>query len=419
MTISIELSNVSKCYKLGQFTVGTLYDDIRESFKSFLKKDSTASEKTRSDEAYLRNPEYWALKNVNIAIKKGDVVGLIGANGAGKSTVLKLCSKITTPTEGTIRIKGKVASLLEVGTGFHPNLTGRENIYLNGAILGMSRSETKSKLREIIEFSECEEFIDTPIKRYSSGMIVRLGFSIAVHLNADILIIDEVLAVGDRSFTQKAIDKIRAIAEDGTRTILFVSHNLALVREVCNAGIVIEQGNAIQYSTIEESIFRYVSMSSERGYSRTFNVDKEIPSIKSLEIDESMLLAGSIAVRVSFDSPFEFVPYVGVTISDENLIPVYRTDCQMHPLTQTPPMVSSGSMRCEIMAPPLHEGEYFISVSLGDQEANYDWKDNALLFDYFPRKITLNKPEFRFRGCINYPAGWSFEGDEPEGLRVN
>ena len=205
-----------------------------------------------------RNDEFWAIKDFNLEIKRGEIVGIIGQNGAGKSTLLKLISQITAPTEGEIYIDGKVSSLLEVGTGFHPELTGRENIYLNGSILGMRRSEINKKVDSIIEFSECKDFIDTPVKRYSSGMYVRLAFAVAVHLKSDILIMDEVLSVGDVQFQKKCIDKIREISKSTDRTILYVSHNLETVKRLCSRCIVIDKGIKKVDGNVKEAIDAYM-----------------------------------------------------------------------------------------------------------------------------------------------------------------
>ena len=239
----LKVSGLGKDYILGTVTGETLKDAIRRR-----KKD---------DGQKLHNESFTALDDVSVEVKKGETLGIIGANGAGKSTLLKLISRITTPTRGEIFIDGKVASLLEVGTGFHPELTGRENIYLNGSILGMSRKEIDSKLNSIIEFSECEQFIDTPVKRYSSGMYVKLAFSVSAHLDADILIMDEVLAVGDVKFQHKCLDKMREIAAQEQRTILYVSHNMESVRRLCKRCIILDHGKIVYDGDTDEACKRY------------------------------------------------------------------------------------------------------------------------------------------------------------------
>lgn len=253
--IVIIVENLSKYYRLGQINNGTLIKDIQSWIALKTGKEDPNS---KIFDIYNGDKEgFWALKDINFEIQKGDRVGIIGRNGAGKSTLLKIISEITTPTTGDIYVKGKIASLLEVGTGFHPEMTGRENIYLNGAILGMSKKEIDSKINEIIEFSEIKKYIDTPVKRYSSGMYVRLAFAVAAHLDSDILIADEVLAVGDAAFQKKALGKMNELSTDTGRTVLFVSHNLNAVRQLCNKGIVLDKGKIIFYGDIEDAVTLY------------------------------------------------------------------------------------------------------------------------------------------------------------------
>src|SRR5437763_1479946 len=219
-----------------------------------------------------RTEEFWALRDINFSVRRGEVVGIIGRNGAGKSTLLKILSRITDPTEGRVKLKGRVASLLEVGTGFHPELTGRENIYLNGAILGMHRAEIRAKFDEIVAFAETEKFLDTPVKRYSSGMYVRLAFSVAAHLEPEILVIDEVLAVGDAEFQKKCLGKMESVARGG-RTVLFVSHNMVAVRSLCSRSILLDQGNIIAEGEVGSTIDAYLTSVRTNGRSqriRTF-----------------------------------------------------------------------------------------------------------------------------------------------------
>ena len=248
-TIAIKVDNLSKHYLLNKSGLpksdtlhGSLINTIKN-FKSITQKKQTT--------------DFWALKDISFEINKGDRVGIIGRNGAGKSTLLKILSRITPPTKGRVEITGKVASLLEVGTGFHGDLSGRENIYLNGSILGMSKQEIDDKFDEIVAFSEVEAFLETPVKRYSSGMYVKLAFSIAAHLNPDILILDEVLAVGDAAFQKKCIDKINDLSSTDQRTILFVSHSISSIRSICNKGLYFESGKLIDYGPIDKIIPQY------------------------------------------------------------------------------------------------------------------------------------------------------------------
>lgn len=242
---AIEFENISKQYRLGLVSTRTLSHDLNRwwTVNVLRKEDPYLKIGETNDRATKGQSDYvWALKDINFKVEQGDVVGIIGKNGAGKSTLLKLLSKVTAPTTGHIRARGRIASLLEVGTGFHPEMTGRENIYMNGAILGMTKQEIRSKLDEIVDFSGCERYLDTPVKRYSSGMTVRLGFAIAAHLDPEILVVDEVLAVGDAEFQKKAIGKMKDVSTDEGRTVLFVSHNMASIRNLCNSGVVLEYG---------------------------------------------------------------------------------------------------------------------------------------------------------------------------------
>lgn len=257
---AIRIENVGKLYRLGEIGTGTISHDLNRWFAKIAgKEDPTSKVGEENDREKKGNSEYvWALKNIDIEVKKGDVLGIIGRNGAGKSTLLKILSKVTTPTTGSIKINGRIASLLEVGTGFHPELTGRENIYLNGAILGMTKSEINRKFDEIVDFAGVERYIDTPVKRYSSGMYVRLAFAVAAHLESEILIVDEVLAVGDAEFQRKCIGKMKDVNNDQGRTVLFVSHNLAQIHNFCTKGILLANGTMMYKGDINQTISKYV-----------------------------------------------------------------------------------------------------------------------------------------------------------------
>ncbi len=255
--IAIRIEHLSKRYELGVINTGTFFRDIQSKMARFQGKPDP--NKKIGHEYYDGADSFWALKDVSLDIEQGDRLGIIGKNGAGKSTLLKLISRISAPTEGCIKIKGRVASLLEVGTGFHKELTGRENIYLNGSILGMKKKNIDKIIDEIIDFSGIEKHIDTPVKRYSSGMYVRLGFAVAAHLDSEILIADEVLAVGDIKFQQKAIGKMNSISTEQGRTILFVSHNMQAVQALCNKGIILEKGKLMKNGSIDECVSFYAS----------------------------------------------------------------------------------------------------------------------------------------------------------------
>lgn len=259
----LKVDNVKKKYRLGVIGGGTLQGDLQSWWARIRGKEDPNSK--IGEDPTAKNGTFMALKGINFEVKKGERLGIIGGNGAGKSTTLKILSRVTAPTEGTVYINGRISSMLEVGTGFHPELTGRENIYLNGAILGMTKEEVDRKMEDIIEFSECRQFIDTPVKRYSSGMYVKLAFSVAAHLDSEILIMDEVLAVGDMKFQQKCLKKMREVAENEGRTVLYVSHNMNTIRQLCDRCIVLEKGKIIYNGAVEEAIQIYLGskMNSE------------------------------------------------------------------------------------------------------------------------------------------------------------
>ena len=284
MSTAIEFNNISKQYRLGVVSSGTIRADfqrwwtvnIRGKEDPFLKVGETNDRASKGSSEYV-----WALKDIDFKVEQGDVVGIIGKNGAGKSTLLKILSKVTGPTTGTIKAKGRIGSLLEVGTGFHPEMTGRENIYLNGAILGMNKQEIARKLDEIVDFSGCERYIDTPVKRYSSGMMVRLGFAVAAHLDPEILVVDEVLAVGDAEFQKKAIGKMQDVSRGEGRTVLFVSHNMASVNKLCKNGIVLENGRVAYSGMISDTINFYLGSGTKTEAEYYAQEDKAIQIISA------------------------------------------------------------------------------------------------------------------------------------------
>jgi len=258
----IEFNNVGKQYILGSIGTGTLSQDlnrwwanIRGKEDPYLKIGETNDRTQKGDSRFV-----WALRDINFKVEQGDVVGIIGKNGAGKSTLLKILSRVTSPTIGDIKIKGRIASLLEVGTGFHPEMTGRENIFMNGSIMGMTKTEIKSKFDEIVDFAGVAKYVDTPVKRYSSGMMVRLGFAIAAHLEPEILVVDEVLAVGDAEFQKKAIGKMQDVSKGEGRTVLFVSHNMAAVRSLCTRGIMLKNGMVDFIGNIPDTLEHYLKI---------------------------------------------------------------------------------------------------------------------------------------------------------------
>lgn len=279
MSIVIQIENLWKEYHLGVIGHGTLTHDL-ESWWAKMRGKEDPNTILPALEGYapkIEGDRFWALQDINIEIQKGEVLGIIGKNGAGKSTLLKILSRVTAPSRGCIKIKGRIASLLEVGTGFHPELTGRENIFLNGAILGMSKMEIRTKLDEIIQFSGVEQYLDTPVKRYSSGMRVRLAFAVAAHLDPEILIVDEVLAVGDAEFQKKAIGKMNNLSSGQGRTVIVVSHNMKSIEFLCSSTIIIENGKIDYIGTASNAISRYL----DRGdiSENLFNISSKLPGI--------------------------------------------------------------------------------------------------------------------------------------------
>ncbi len=279
----IKTEHLQKEYKLGVIGTGTLRHDIQ----SWVAKKRGKDDPNRriGSKEYEKGDRFLALDDVNLEIFRGERVGIIGANGAGKSTLLKLLSRITSPTDGSIAYRGRIASMLEVGTGFHPELTGRDNIYLNGAILGMTRAEVDKKIDKIIEFSECEKFIDTPVKRYSSGMFVKLAFAVASHLDAEIMIMDEVLAVGDMKFQKKCISKMRELAIDENRTVLYVSHNMGTIQDLCSRCIVLEHGKKVYDGDVDEAIKLYMGGDNDEFFSYEFVDDRFKSPVKRHDVN--------------------------------------------------------------------------------------------------------------------------------------
>jgi lipopolysaccharide transport system ATP-binding protein len=317
--IAIQFENVGKLYHLGSVGTGTLSHDLNRWWQTKIlrKEDPYLRIGETNDRAHRGNSDFvWALRDINLDVKQGEVVGIIGKNGAGKSTLLKLLSRVTAPTTGVIRARGRIASLLEVGTGFHQEMTGRENIYMNGAIMGMTRAEISRKLDAIVDFAGVERYLDTPVKRYSSGMTVRLGFAVAAFLEPEILVVDEVLAVGDAEFQKKAIGKMQDVSRGEGRTVLFVSHNMAAVRSLCQRGVVLENGGMVFDGEVNEAVDCYISDAS-------FSIDKRITDSITYKKDyldiKEIRINGTTANRVSLEPRQEFLDIVIIGTSKEAL----------------------------------------------------------------------------------------------------
>ena len=310
MEVILKAENISKQYRLGVVGTGTMAHDfnrfwhrIRGKEDPYLKVGGVNDRSAKATEDYV-----WALQDIDFEVKRGEVLGIIGKNGAGKSTLLKLLSRVTSPTTGVIKTKGRIASLLEVGTGFHPELTGRENIFLNGAILGMTKSEVAAKLDEIISFSGCEKYIDTPVKRYSSGMRVRLAFAVAAHLEPDILVIDEVLAVGDAEFQKKAIGKMQDISRGEGRTVLFVSHDMGAVKNLCTRLLILDKGTIAFNGVVQEGIDHYLNNLKD-GQLNFVNEDpkstinKVVFKAENKNVIEAITVGQKIYINIFYKNP--------------------------------------------------------------------------------------------------------------------
>jgi lipopolysaccharide transport system ATP-binding protein len=361
----IRVENVSKQYRLGTIGTGTLSSDLKRWYYNVRgKEDPFLKIGEENDRTKKGNSEYvWALKDISFDIKQGDVVGIIGRNGAGKSTLLKILSRTTLPTSGSVKVKGRIASLLEVGTGFHPELSGKENIFLNGAILGMTKHEIKSKFDEIVEFAGIERYIETPVKRYSSGMYVRLAFAVAAYLDPEILIVDEVLAVGDAEFQKKALGKMNDVSRTEGRTVLFVSHNIGAIRTLCQSGILLNNGLVEKAGPIEEVIQHYF----QRGHQR-----KEKPLIDSYrtnDISKSPVIVEDVFVK---DQPY--FPSLPIGIEPQIIV---RVKCRQK--------ISDG---CVTVALYNSEG-----INLG---IAFSWDDNfSLSIEEGVHDVTLQLKNFR------------------------
>lgn len=392
----LEITNVSKQYRLGYIGTGTLGNDINRWWQTSIrgKEDPYLKIGEENNRSQVGTSEYvWALKDINLQVQAGEVLGIIGANGAGKSTLLKILSRVTGPTTGKITARGRIASLLEVGTGFHGELTGRENIYLNGAILGMTKKEITSKLDEIIEFSGCERYIDTPVKRYSSGMYVRLAFAVAAHLEPEILIVDEVLAVGDAEFQKKAIGKMKDISSGDGRTVLFVSHNMDSISQLCKKSIILENGKIIAQGKTNEIIEKYITSQDITRYS--IDNPKRRSGNQDLRIEEISLFFGEIKTN-------KFQPNDTIVISSTirskqiNRIPNFVIGFGINNILGKR-IVSSSSkwedyqfvveqyaeiIKVKIVMPglPLVKGKYFLDIIISNGIETIDYLEHCAVF---------------------------------------
>lgn len=358
----IEVENIAKLYRLGQVSRKTLHDDVnRWLHKITGRQDPYLKIGESNDRTQKGSSEYvWALKDINFNVERGEVLGIIGRNGAGKSTLLKILSKVTAPTTGCVKLKGRIASLLEVGTGFHPDLSGRDNIFLNGAILGMTKKEIKKKFDNIVDFAGVERYIDTPVKRYSSGMYVRLAFAVAAHLEPDVLIIDEVLAVGDAEFQKKCLGKMKDVSVQEGRTVLFVSHNMTAIKSLCKSVVYLNNGMVKEKGETLSVINSYLSHQANSSLSQHFNTEEDAPgnaAVKLKRIEVCPQLANStdvITVNTQVNIEFEF--WNSVTDKEINL--------SMHLFTLGDECVFNVGTEAKFLAKGLHKGVCIIPANL-------------------------------------------------------
>lgn len=402
MSTAIEFNNVSKQYRLGLVSTRTLSHDLNRWWTvNVLRKDDPYLKiGETNDRSSKGNSEYvWALKDIDFKVEQGDVIGIIGKNGAGKSTLLKLLSKVTGPTTGTIRARGRIGSLLEVGTGFHPEMTGRENIFMNGAILGMNKKEIHSKLDEIVDFSGCERYIDTPVKRYSSGMMVRLGFAVAAHLDPEILVVDEVLAVGDAEFQKKAIGKMQDVSKGEGRTVLFVSHNMASVRQLCINGLLLKDGFVEKIGDVNSVVDYYLK--GQRTITDYESAGNGAMVVNNVKVSSEFVdLGGDLSIELELVAKRDCDRVdISYDIKDENysqISHITNYDDQFHLLN-----VKKGNrynVLCTIKNINLAPGTYTSNVWVGSPYEMYYWVRECVRF-YVKQNESYIKRETPYDSC--------------------
>lgn len=423
MSIAIRTEHLSKEYRLGTINHGMLFRDI-QSWMARRAGRPDPHEKIGAAHYEDQSDRFWALKDVTFDIEQGDRIGIIGRNGAGKSTLLKILSRITAPTEGIVKIKGRVVSLLEVGTGFHPELTGRENIFLNGAILGMKKRQVARKMEEIISFSEIEKFIDTPVKRYSSGMYVRLAFAVAAHLDSDILLADEVLAVGDSTFQKKCLGKMDDVSRNQGRTVVFVSHNMAAISELCLSGVLLDKGAVVSKGKISDVIDQYLfnnkemengqfDLSDEKIAKRRNSLDQSRFKWLRAEIIDS---SGSVTSSIYCGEPFSLLLTgksecqitdldVGIGISSNLGFSLFNTHSSWEGIkTEYQPGEITFKITFEqnLIAP----GSYIVDLGANGSGV-VDWIPNAFTLVVKPMSLDDSKViRANYSGVVMHPCKW-------------
>lgn len=392
--IILKSENISKQYRLGLVGTGTLSHDlnrwwhkVRGKEDPYLKIGELNDRSTKGTSDYV-----WALQDINFEVERGEVLGIIGKNGAGKSTLLKILSKVTSPTTGEIKTRGRIASLLEVGTGFHGEMTGRENIYLNGAILGMTKKEIASKIDAIIDFSGCERYIDTPVKRYSSGMTVRLAFAVAAFLEPEILVVDEVLAVGDAEFQKKAIGKMQDISRGDGRTVLFVSHNMVSVQNLCTRAICLENGRIIGDGEVSTIINNYLNKQQLKSATHFINNQHSKSTyIKSFKITSSIQTGQPFNAEIEIHTAHNINIDCAISVCTLENQPIYQI-YSGHVGEHFKLNGGTNIIKVVVDQLPLIHGTYVLNIWLGTSATVYDFHKEALVIDVVEGAIRPNGP---------------------------
>lgn len=397
MALAIKAENISKMYQIGEIGTGTISRDIERWFAKIRGKEDPFLKIGEANDrsAGGKSDIVWSLKDINFKTEQGERLGIIGRNGAGKSTLLKILSRVTTPTTGLIKIKGRVASLLEVGTGFHPELTGRENIFLNGAILGMRKREIAKKFDEIVAFAGIERYVDTPVKRYSSGMYVRLAFAVAAHLDSEILIVDEVLAVGDAEFQKKCLSKMGDVSKSEGRTILFVSHNMQAIQNLCTRAILLQDGCIVNEGIPGSVVNDYLKSEGDSVFLKTWNNPEEAPGNAQIKLKKIELIPqyqhkeDIIDIRTPLTLKFELWNFDAAVNLMAGLHLFTLSDECIFDVPSEPEIYSRGIIKgtCEIPGNFLNDGPYYLSLILT--------KDTSKMLYYFEKILSFEVEDYR------------------------
>jgi len=416
MVISVE--DLSKSYQLGVIGTGKFRSDMERFWAKLRRKPDPTLKIDEMDHGNRKGEMIWALKDINFTVQQGEVLGIIGRNGAGKSTLLKILSQVTSPTSGMVNVKGKIASLLEVGTGFHPELTGRENIFLNGAILGMTRSEVSRKFDEIVDFSDVEKFIDTPVKRYSSGMYVRLAFAVAAHLDPEILIVDEVLAVGDAQFQKKCLGKMDEEAKGG-RTILFVSHNMAAVRQLCRIGMLLDFGRIVNMGGIDNVVEEYLASVVKYEVEKVFSEPRDAVAyfnricLKNSKGEKAVKFSNfeNIIIEIEFTiTPNSKEDHLSLEIGRVDGVSIIKgSDDDQDPSNEIKRLPGKYISRFHFPGGLINEGTYWVAVRIGKPRREYHDVKGDFFFEIQNETNYAGSSMGKRAGVLSFPLKWEEE----------